>query len=186
MSRRRAWVAVAVVVALVMAACGSGGSSDENEGAAVASDVADWPTWVVGAPGSIDVPPPPAGLPSSTSGSTAPLGGEWIEKAMEFVSARTKDPPASSRAYALVAVAAFDALVVARHWQATFDSPGYPSESAAVAGAASRVLAHLFPEQPALRLDQQAEDDRGPGRGGHHRPRPRPAGGRPGDRLRRR
>jgi hypothetical protein len=156
-------VAVAVATALAMAGCGDGGSSEQTEGTPVGSDPAKWPTWVVGDPGSIAVPPPPAGLPSSTSGSSAPLGGEWIEKAMEFVSARTKDPPASSRAYALVAVAAFDALVVARHWQAAFDSPGYPSESAAVAGAASRVLAHLFPEQAALRLDQEAEATAGLG-----------------------
>lgn len=35
--------------------------------------------------------------------------------------------------------------------------PSYPSEHAAIAGAASRVLAYLFPERPALRLDEGAE-----------------------------
>ncbi|HVF14142.1 MAG TPA: hypothetical protein VM942_06045, partial [Acidimicrobiales bacterium] len=91
-----------------------------------------------------------------------PLGGRWLELAMDFVSARTKDPPAASRAYALVAVAGFDALVVARHWQSVFGD-GYPSDEAVVAGAASRVLAHLFPEQSALRIDQHAEEAVGPG-----------------------
>jgi PAP2 superfamily len=86
--------------------------------------------------------------------------------AMDFVSARVKDPPAASRAYALVAVAAFDALVVARHWQGVYGDDGYPSEEAAVAGAASRVLAHLFPEQPSLRLDRQAEEAAGAGAAG--------------------
>ncbi len=127
----------------------------------MAADVARWRTWVVGAPGTIVVPPPPAGLPGSVSGSIGALGGEWIEKGMEFVSARTKDPPAASRAYALVAVAAYDAVVVAHHWQNVHQSVGYPSERAAVNGAASRVLAHLFPEQPALRLDQEAEEGAG-------------------------
>jgi hypothetical protein len=87
----------------------------------------------------------------------APLGGRWIELAMTYVSARAKDPPAASRAYALVSVAAFDALVAARHWQSVYGR-GYPSETAAVAGAASRVLAYLYPEQSALRLDQLAEE----------------------------
>jgi membrane-associated phospholipid phosphatase len=94
----------------------------------------------------------------------------WIEHAMEFVSQRPKDPPYSSRAYAYVAVAIYDAAVSAAYWQrkyerespsedALFEPPAqasYPSEHAAIAGAASRVLAYLFPEQPAERLDQDA------------------------------
>jgi hypothetical protein len=153
-----------VTVLAAVPGCGGSSTSDQpGPAAAAAGDVARWPTWVVGDPSLIVVPPPPADLPSSKSGSSTPLGGEWIEKGMEFVSARTKDPPAASRAYALVAVAAFDALVVARHWEAAHHSEGYPSEPAAVAGAASRVLAHLFPEQSALRLDQQAEAGVGAG-----------------------
>jgi hypothetical protein len=165
--RGRAGFVVLLVTALV-AVPGCGGSStndhidDAGPAATTASaDIARWPTWVVGAPGTIVVPPPPADLPASVSGGSSALGGEWIEKGMEFVSARTKDPPAASRAYALVAVAAYDALVVAHHWQNVHHTVGYPSERAAVNGAASRVLAHLFPEQPALRLDQQAEEGAG-------------------------
>jgi hypothetical protein len=150
-------VVAVVVLALIAAGCGASGS-DTPAARPVTSDVAQWRTWIVGTPGSIPVPPPPAGLAVGTRGSTAVLGQQWIELAMEFVSARTKDPPAASRAYALVAVAEFDALVVARHWQGVFGTPGYPSEEAAVAGAGSRVLGYLFPEQSALRLDQQAEE----------------------------
>jgi hypothetical protein len=125
---------------------------------------------VVGAPETIVVPArPEGGVPDAAAagadGPLGPLGGMWIELAMDFVAARAKDPPASSRAYALVSVAAFDALVVARHWQDVFDDDHYPSDEGAVAGAASRVLAVLFPEQPALRLDQQAEEAAGSGPG---------------------
>ena len=66
---------------------------------------------------------------------------------MKFVSLRPKDPP-SSRAYAYVAVAMNDAAISAAYWRERYGStlPGLP---AAIAGAASRVLAYLFPEQPA-------------------------------------
>ncbi len=36
--------------------------------------------------------------------------------------------------------------------------PSYPSEHAAVAGAASRVLSYVFPERPAERFDELAEE----------------------------
>ncbi len=162
---KRGAAACWVCVVLVVAGCGR--SSSDDDGSARA-DVGGWRTWVVGAPETISVPAPPSdrGASAGSQRGVRPLGGRWVELGMEFVSARTKDPPAASRAYALVAVAAFDALVVARHWQDEFGTGGddaYPSEEAAVAGAASRVLAHLFPEQSALRLDQQAEEAAGPG-----------------------
>ncbi len=47
--------------------------------------------------------------------------------------------------------------VAASHWQGVYGQ-GYPSQWAAVAGAGARVLAYLFPEQSALRLDAQAEE----------------------------
>jgi len=158
--------AVLVCAALVCAALVASGCSRSTEDAVARPDAARWLTWVVGSPGTIRIPPPPGDPGPPAPVSAGPLGGQWVELAMEFVSGRTKDPPASSRAYALVSVAAFDALVVARHWQVAFGEAadgGYPYDEAVVAGAASRVLAHLFPEQSALRLDQQAEAAAGPG-----------------------
>ena len=156
-----------------------------------------WRTWVLGSPGQIPVPPPPAaGSPAAVAedqelrdlvakrtpevadivrrweGRDQPISSPWMQMALDFVSAREKDPAASSRAYALVAVAAYDAMVAAWHAKYTYKraapdvvermsdpgpDPSYPSEHAAIAGAASTVLAYLFPERPALRLDEAAE-----------------------------
>ncbi|MGH3993204.1 MAG: phosphatase PAP2 family protein, partial [Pseudonocardiaceae bacterium] len=78
--------------------------------------------------------------------------------------------------YALVNVAMYDALVAAWHWKYQYDveppdagealvpagpDPAYPSEHAAIAGAASRVLEYAFPDQPRARLEEQAEDAAG-------------------------
>lgn len=96
----------------------------------------------------------------------------WLRDVLGFVAARPKDPPGASRNYALVSVAMHDAVVATWHWKykyrrkaprgdTLFDpaaDPSYPSEHAAIAGAASRVLAHLYPEQPAARLERQARD----------------------------
>ena len=96
----------------------------------------------------------------------------WLERAMAFVAQRAKDPPAASRAYGLVSVAMADATAAAWHWKyryhrdplrgkssvARAPDPSYPSEHAAIAGAASRVLEYAFPEQPKARLEEQAED----------------------------
>ncbi len=101
-----------------------------------------------------------------------PLSAPWMQMALEFISAREKDPAASSRAYALLAVATYDATVAT--WNAKYrynrkapdmgdrlaqpgPDPSYPNEHAAVAGAASKVLAYLFPERPAPRLDEAAD-----------------------------
>ncbi len=94
-----------------------------------------------------------------------------METAFELVSQRAKDPPAASRAYALLAVAMYDAVVAASYWQEVYrrearsaapddrgrDVAAYPSEHAAIAGAGSRLLAYLFPEQPPARFEQMAE-----------------------------
>ncbi|MGI9022041.1 MAG: vanadium-dependent haloperoxidase [Acidimicrobiales bacterium] len=152
-------VAVGLCLAtLAVAACASS-SAPTN---APVADAAKWKLWVLPAPDAVPVPPPPPGTPDASlataePGAGDPLGGSWLELAMSYVSARTKDPPAASRTYALVSVAAYDALAAARHWQGVFGG-AYPSESAAVAGAASRTLAYLFPEQPALRLEQRADE----------------------------
>ncbi|HVM14375.1 MAG TPA: phosphatase PAP2 family protein [Egibacteraceae bacterium] len=102
-----------------------------------------------------------------------PAVGPWMEFALDFVAHRTKDPVAASRSYALVAVAMHDAAAAAWHHKYAYDRPGpedvealvaaepdpsYPSGHAAIAGAASTVLAYAFPEQPALRLERHAEE----------------------------
>jgi hypothetical protein len=101
-----------------------------------------------------------------------PVSTPWVEMNLEFVSPRAKDPPLSSRGYALMSVAVYDALVATWHYKYQYDrdapdvgerlaqpgpDPSYPNEHAAIAGAASRVLAYLFPERPALRLDEAAD-----------------------------
>ncbi|MDQ3720890.1 MAG: phosphatase PAP2 family protein, partial [Actinomycetota bacterium] len=96
----------------------------------------------------------------------------WLEQNMRLVSGQAKDVPASSRAYSNTSVAIYDAVVAAMHWKYVYrrrapqgDSlvprspdPTYPSEHATIAGAASRVLAYLYPEYPQARLDRDAED----------------------------
>ena len=96
----------------------------------------------------------------------------WTETAFDFVSKAEKNPPLQSRNYALLHVAMYDAVVSAYHWKqvhrvdapdvetlvAPGADPSYPSEHAAIAGAASRVLAHLYPTQSALRLDEMADE----------------------------
>lgn len=156
-----------------------------------------WKTWVLEAPDQIPVPPPPADGSAEAkaddaelrklagertpevadfvrrwSGDGEPVSGPWMEMALEFISAREKDPPASSRAYGLVAVAAYDAMVATWHYKYRYQrkapdtveaiaeagpDPSYPNEHAAIAAAAAGVLAYLFPERPALRLQEAAE-----------------------------
>jgi membrane-associated phospholipid phosphatase len=85
----------------------------------------------------------------------------WIELAFERYGKGPPGPPVS-RALALLNVAIYDAIVAT--WDAKYHfnrprpsgivpriatpaSPSYPSEHAATAGAASAVLAYLFPEE---------------------------------------
>ncbi len=96
----------------------------------------------------------------------------WLQEVMGFVAARPKDPARASRNYALVSVAMHDAMIAAWHWKYEYNreapsedalldagaDPSYPSEHAALAGAASRVLAHLYPNEPATRLERQAQE----------------------------
>lgn len=96
----------------------------------------------------------------------------WMSRALAFVSERVKNPPVASHAYGLVSVAMHDAAIAAWHWKYRYRrtapardalvdepaDPSYPSGHAAIAGAASRVLAHLFPEAPQARLEIEAED----------------------------
>lgn len=184
---------VAVLAAVVT---GCGASDDDSAETRRAEPAAgQWKTWAIGSPGELRVPPPPragsAAAERDAEGLAAalrersrvvtdfarrierePAGQEWLDRAMEFVASRDKDPPASSRNYALVAAAVHDATVAAWHWKYRYDTqapdgdslfepppdPSYPSEHAAIAGAASRVLAHLYPDESAARLEQQAEE----------------------------
>jgi membrane-associated phospholipid phosphatase len=96
----------------------------------------------------------------------------WIGLNLQLVSAGSLDPPSAARGYALTSVAMYDAVVAAWRWKYRYRRegprveqslarpggyPSYPSEHAAIAGAASRVLAYLFPERAAATFDQMAE-----------------------------
>jgi membrane-associated phospholipid phosphatase len=185
---------VAATSVTALAACGSddGDSSGTPGGEPSAGH---WRTWVIRSPTEVGVPPPPRpGSPEARADAAAlrrltsertpsaraavrrfdedPAVKPWIDVSLELVSTRPKDPPAASRAYALVSVAMYDAAVAAWHWKYVYrrkppegirrlvrpgPDPSYPSEHAAIAGAASRVLAYAFPEYPAPRLDQMAD-----------------------------
>jgi membrane-associated phospholipid phosphatase len=173
---------------------GCGGSETASSPSLDEPAAGQWKTWFLSSPSEIRVPPPPAeGSPAAAQGKqelTAVVGARtpaqeavarhwneppavapWMRDAMDFVSQRPKDPPYSSRAYAYVAVAMYDAAVSAAYWQQRYDrpapddkplfdapGPSYPSSYAAMAGAASRVLHYLFPEHPAQRLDRDARE----------------------------
>lgn len=96
----------------------------------------------------------------------------WVKENMKLVSEQSKNPPLASRGYGLVSVAMADAVVSTYHWKDVYKreapkgtdpvvpraaAPSYPDEHAAIAGAASRVLAYLFPERPAAQYDAEAE-----------------------------
>ena len=99
-----------------------------------------------------------------------PANKPWLDLHVELVSAGVKDPPGAARGYALSSVAIYDAVVAAWHWKYVYRregpglggdgtrEPSYPSEHAAIAGAASRVLSYVFPERPAERFDELAEE----------------------------
>lgn len=96
----------------------------------------------------------------------------WTVINNEYIASQAKDPPLSSRNLAYTHVAMYDAMVAAYHWKDVYQReapegirtlvdaggvPSYPSEHAAIAGAASRVLSHLYPNKPGPRLDELAE-----------------------------
>lgn len=153
---RRCPALVVALLALLMGGCGSEASSDTG------ADPSRWGTLALPAASSIAVPAPVRGSAPIASGS-AGTGNPvvpWIERALRSVAQHTKNPPAASRGYAMVSVAMHDAAVAAAHWQKAHErvEPGYPSTAAAIAGAASRSLAVAFPEEPASRLDADAEE----------------------------
>lgn len=100
----------------------------------------------------------------------------WNEIATDQITKHKLSPPHSARARALVNVAIYDAIIAA--WDAKYTyrrprpgvdnpklatlgsnthSPAYPSEHAVVAGAASAILAYLFPDAVKL-FDRLAEE----------------------------
>ena len=197
---RIAGLAVGMVLVATMAACG-GDDDDTSTSAAARSGglraeptAGRWKTWVV-SPEQVAVPAPPAADSAKAKSDlqeverlardrtprvreaaarwSGPNPAEpWTETAFDFVSKSAKNPPLSSRNYALVHTAIHDAVLTAWHWKYHYNidppegldtlvpagpDPSYPSEHASIAGAASRVLAYLYPNQSALRLDEMAE-----------------------------
>jgi membrane-associated phospholipid phosphatase len=102
----------------------------------------------------------------------------WTEKQLDLIKKHRTNPPRASRGLALVHVAMYDAMVSAWNTKHSYPyrvrpdrldpslkpavpqsfEPTYPSEHAVMAGAASRVLAYLYPEEKAelARLEQEA------------------------------
>ena len=156
----------------------------------------NWRTWVVGSPADIKAAAPPAPGSSQANADSAQLkrlsiqrdpkvraavtkwsgaipSQPWTDVAFDFVSKSAKNPPLSSRNYALLNVAMYDAVVTTWHWKYHYNvappddvshlvsvgsDPSYPSEHAAITGAASRLLEYMYPNQPALRLEEMAEE----------------------------
>ena len=186
---------IALAVALGPAACGDDDEAAKTKAPKPQTAAGKWKTWVLESGAEIPVPPPPkpgtAAEQSDTqrlkeaqekgtqeeeqvarSYTRAPVVEPWTEQTVQLVARRPKDVPYSSRAYSNTAVAMYDAVVAASHWQQVYKRKpptgesvvprssrfSYPSEHAAIAGAASRVLAYLFPEYPSARLDERAEN----------------------------
>lgn len=191
---RRAMGALAagLMLATTLAACGD----DKPSTTATQAEptAGDWTPWVV-KPADVSVPAPPGANTAAAKADLAevkrlakdrsqetvdtinkfsgPLPTKpWTDLIIDIVKTGPKDPPLSSRNYALLQVAMYDAVLASYHWKYQFNSPApkgvstvvapsadpsYPSEHAAIAGAAARVLAYLFPERPALRLDEAAD-----------------------------
>ncbi len=179
-----------------MVACGDDGDRALDAVVRAEATAGSWKTWVLTSGSEIAVPLPPAkdsdkakadlravkDAAGKRTGATqetvdkwsGPLPTKpWTETAFEFVSKGEKNPPLSTRNYALLHVAMADAVVAAYQWKYEYEvkapegvttlvpaspDPSYPSEHAAIAGAASKVLAYLFPKQAALRLDEMADD----------------------------
>jgi len=186
---------LATAVVLAALAVGGCGEDDAPAGPRAEASAGTWRTWVLSSPGQIAVPAPPtedsaeakaelaelrrlgrsrtAAVEREVRAWDGPAGIErWMAVNFELVAARAKDPPAASRAYGLLSVAMYDAVVAAWHAKYRYrrdlptdvgallapgPDPAYPSEHAVIAGAASRVLAYLYPERPAARLDLMAQ-----------------------------
>jgi len=106
----------------------------------------------------------PAILAAINFWNDSPAFKRWTERELGLISTRGTNTTRAQRNLALVHAAVYDAVIATWHWKYTYhrpdptklnDSllsavplplhPSYPSEHAAIAGAASRVLAHLYP-----------------------------------------
>ncbi len=99
----------------------------------------------------------------------------WNEIARDLVAKHNTDPPMASRAYSLLSVAQYDALVMAWNNKYYYDraapaqvdariyplvssnEPSYPSEHAAIAAASAEVLKYIFSEEAQF-LDEKARE----------------------------
>ena len=171
-------------------------TAGQASGADAVAEVAGWPTWVLTSADEIEVPAPPEEDSAEFKADldeVKKLAGErtadieaqvekwsgeiptepWTAVNNEYIAAKPKDPPMSSRNLAYTHAAMYDALVAAYHWKDVYkreapegvetlvdagDVPSYPSEHAAMAGAASRVLTHLYPDLAGGALDGMAEE----------------------------
>ncbi len=89
----------------------------------------------------------------------------WTETHLDLIRTRGVNTPRAHRGLALVHAAIYDAVIATWHWKYTYHRvrpdrpdhslspsvepphhPTYPSEHAAIAGAAARMLGYLFPE----------------------------------------
>ncbi|HET7416889.1 MAG TPA: hypothetical protein VFJ61_04595 [Solirubrobacterales bacterium] len=197
MTRHR-WPAGLLAAALalpLLSACGSSSGAHAKDGTEPTAGT--WKTWVIGSPAKLAVPAPPKkGSPEAAADQaelkdlagkrttdirtlvqkySGPLPTKpWTDTALDLVSKSAKDPPLSSRNYALLHVAMDDAVTAAYYWKYRYkvDPPGpdantmvdpgpdpsYPSANAAIAGAASRVLAYLYPNLASqARMDGMAD-----------------------------
>ena len=102
----------------------------------------------------------------------------WTALALDLIRATKPSPPRAARALAHLHVATYDAVVAAWDAQDAYrrpaplgvvagltplgdiaaDRPSYPSEQAAVAGAAATVLAYFFPKEPVGHFDTLATE----------------------------
>ena len=186
---------IGLALILGPAGCGDDDKAETQAPRKALTPAGKWKTWVLESGGDVRVPAPPKPGSAAAEADTrrledtkekgtqeeeqvarhytrAPVVEPWFEQNVQLVARRPKDVPYSSRAYSNTAVAMYDAVIAATHWQQIYKRkppPGesvvrrsaefsYPSEHATIAGAASRVLAYLFPEYPRARLDERAED----------------------------
>lgn len=196
---RRRWASVALAVAVALPALAACGSSDDTavvEGTEPSAGT--WKTWVIGSPATLAVPAPPAKGSAQAKADAAELASlaakrtpevrqlvdrysgalptkPWTDTALDLVAKSAKNPPLSSRNYALLHVAMSDAVTAVWYWKEKYHvappdvsadtmvdpgrDPSYPSEHAAIAGAASRVLAFLYPQLASqARMDGMADE----------------------------
>ncbi|MGE0129750.1 MAG: phosphatase PAP2 family protein [Blastocatellales bacterium] len=108
--------------------------------------------------------------------NAAPAFKPWTETQLDLIRNQSVNPPRAHRGLALVHAAIYDAVVAAWFWKYVYHRarpdrldrslspsveppihPTYPSEHAAIAGAAARMLGYLFPSD-AARIKANAKE----------------------------